>query len=305
MSNSTVGRSNEGSDWTFRLPRLAWPGFLRRLSPVKTISVGLLGLVAVGAFCFGLSQTRLFAVQRIDVNGLDYLNRSDVMTLAKVHSGEPMVAVSRHRVAKAISANPWVAHVSVYVSWPHVVTIDVTERRPIGQTQVANNQWVIVGTDGVVLQTMTKPVSGLPDLLGVSAPDRTGGRLASSAGDVVTVGEAMPPSLEPHVVQIQEQNNVLRLGLNTGAIVVLGDKSDLVDKLTAAATVVSNTDTTKISTLDVSSPHVPVATPVTAPKAPTANSTSTNSSGKSSTKSKATHSSTTTTSTTVAHKPLD
>jgi cell division protein FtsQ len=291
-SNDSAGRS----DWTVRMPRWHVPAWTRRLSPTKAAFTALAVLLAVCAFGYGMLQTSLFAVQRIDVNGLSHLQRSDVLALSHIKVGEAMISINQNQSEGRIEGNPWVQSAHVKDAWPHVVTINVVERTPVAQIQTADNRWAQVSSDGVVLAVGNAPTGGLPLILDIKPAVKPGGLLDSSTGALLNVAQLMPPSLQPHVRQMQNQSGTLRLGLDTGTIVILGDTSNMADKLMAAAAVVSQTDTTKLATLDVTSPHLPTGTPTQAATATAPTSSSDSSSATTSTTVTPTKSHTTTTS---------
>lgn len=250
------------SNWTLRMPRLAVPEWIRRLPSTRTAIIFAVAATAAVAFCYGLLQTSLFTVQRVDVNGLSHLQKNEVIALSRVKVGQALISVNDGKAAHRIESNPWVKSAHVTDNWPHAVTITVVERKPVAQVQTADNHWAQVSSDGVILESANAPANGLPVILDVKPAVKAGGLLDPSTGPLLNVARLMPPSLQPHVLQMQNQNGTLRLGLDTGTIVILGDTSNMGDKLMAAAAVVSQTDAKKLATLDVTSPHLPIGTPV-------------------------------------------
>jgi hypothetical protein len=83
---------------------------------------------------------------------------------------------------------------------------------------------------------------------------------------------------------MQDQGGVLRLGLDAGTVIVLGDANDLAEKLLSAASVIAHTDPKTLAELDVTSPRFPVARPVGQSQQQTLTKSSTSTTTKSTTK---------------------
>jgi cell division protein FtsQ len=254
---------------SFALPRgLSWRRVpIRTLAPTRfprrrVIVMTILWAAGILAFAGGLLQTKLFSVDRIDVSGSSQLSRDDVLSIAELKTGGSIAMVNAGNIEKRLEAHPWVLHARVDAKWPHVVSIVIVEQRAVAIAQTGDKKWVQLGPDGTVLSVADKPPVNLPAILHVSAPNEVGKLLDGSASKLLSAATLMPQSLQPLVMQMQDQNGVLRLGLTAGTIVTLGDSTNLNDKLMSAASVLSHTDPKTLAELDVSSPRFPVARPV-------------------------------------------
>lgn len=232
--------------------------FPRRRVVILTI-VWTAGIIA---FAAGLLQTKLFSVDRIDVAGSSHLSREDILSLAKLETGGSIASVNTSEAEKRLETHPWVLHARVDAEWPHVLSVTIVEQRAVALAQAGDKKWAQLGPDGTVLSVGDRPTAKLPALLNVSAPAEVGRMVDPSATKLMSVATLMPESLQPRVVQMEDKNGVLRLGLDAGTVVVLGDASSLNEKLMSAASVVSHTDPKTLAELDVSSPRFPVARPV-------------------------------------------
>jgi len=281
------------------------PESIRTAPKKKIAAIALASILGAGAFAAGLLRTHMFAIERIDVTGTAHMTPEEVLSASGLKNGSPLISVDESHIEHALESNPWVEQATVTESWPHVVKVAIVERVALVAAQTTDNKWAQIGPDGVVLSVTPKPVGKLPVALDVKAEPRPGARLDPSSANIMTVAEALPDSLRSRVTQMQWRDGTMRLGLDAGTVVVIGDMNELDEKLMAAASVLSHTDPKTIETLDVRSPHLPVATPKNksvpaATTATTAASKSTTSKSTTTTSTKPKNSTTTSVKTTVA-----
>jgi cell division septal protein FtsQ len=69
-------------------------------------------------------------IGEIAVVGNRHYQRSDILALARVHVGGPLLWVNRWSLAR-LTADPWIARVSVVRHWPDTLSITVWERTPV------------------------------------------------------------------------------------------------------------------------------------------------------------------------------
>lgn len=272
-----------GMHWRARHWRA--PGLSLARIPRKRIFVyavvWILGILAFGA---GLLQTKLFAVDRIDVTGTSHLSRDDVLNIAKLHTGGSISSVNTRKAEQRLETHPWVLHARVDAKWPHVIAVTIVEQRAVAIAQTPDKKWAQLGPDGTVLSVGDKPQANLPAVLNVSAPTDVGKKVDASANNLISVATLMPQSLQPRVVQMQDQGGQIRLGLDAGTVINLGDNKDLAEKLVSAASVISHTDPKTLAELDVTSPRFPVARPVGQSQQQTSPKSTTGTTQKSTTK---------------------
>lgn len=99
-----------------------------------------------------LASTRFWpTVERVEVSGQERYDRLDVMRLAQVAPGDPLLWVTRWRVA-GLDRDPWIARARVIRHWPDTVSIRVWEREPLaydGTTAYAPDGTVLPLPSGV------------------------------------------------------------------------------------------------------------------------------------------------------------
>ena len=86
-----------------------------------------------------LSGMTFFQLERIEVVNIHRLKRNDVVALTGVKPGDPMLRLDLRRIAEQVKKNPWIEKVQVRRNFPHTLTLEITEWRPVA---VANMGYI-------------------------------------------------------------------------------------------------------------------------------------------------------------------
>lgn len=194
---------------TNRTPRRAAPPKARRASfmdrlPVKSetvervVSRGLFATVAVAALgiawmvgvpgYLGTEAAKAagragFQVKRVEVNGVDRMDRLTVYGIALDQHSMAMPLVDLERVRGRLMEHGWIEDARVSRRLPDTLVVDILERKPAAIWQ--NNQKLsLVDAEGVVLERVDpKAMPDLPILVGSDAKQAAGefGRLVDRA----------------------------------------------------------------------------------------------------------------------------
>lgn len=147
-------------------------------------------IVALVALVALVTVTRFYpAIVRVEVIGNEHLSRADVLRLANVAPGDPLLWVTRHRVRRLLE-EPWVLQARITRHWPDTVALAIAERRPVLQ----GDDGIAWAADGVALRGADPERWGdLPRLEGWGTPrtDEALALLAMLAGRgarVITYG---------------------------------------------------------------------------------------------------------------------
>ncbi|MBI2370341.1 MAG: FtsQ-type POTRA domain-containing protein [Deltaproteobacteria bacterium] len=112
----------------------------------------VLGLTAGLALLAGardrLWHAGFFRVRVVEVEGAQKVARAELLDLAGVHAGEPLVGVDIAGVARQVQRHPWVAAVQVRRAFPDRLSLRVQERQPVAI--VSAQALYYVDSEGVV-----------------------------------------------------------------------------------------------------------------------------------------------------------
>ncbi|HEY8982867.1 MAG TPA: FtsQ-type POTRA domain-containing protein [Streptomyces sp.] len=147
----------------------------RRLRAVIA-SVAAAGLLGAGG-AWVLYGSPWLRVDHVSVSGTGVLTPQQVRDAAQVPLGTPLVSIDTDEIRSRLErALPRVDDVDVSRSWPHGVTLTVTERTPVLLIRWGSG-YTEVDDEGVRFATVPQPPKGAP-LLELSLTD--GGSTAAS-----------------------------------------------------------------------------------------------------------------------------
>lgn len=91
--------------------------------------IAVLVLLAALALAGGIAyNSNLFAIENVDVRGVDHLTESEMSQLAAVPSDTTLLRVDTDTIKKRLLQNAWVKDVSIERAFPNTLVINVTER---------------------------------------------------------------------------------------------------------------------------------------------------------------------------------
>lgn len=134
----------------------------RRLTRRGVIALLVVAALLAGAVAYLLYGSPWLRVRRIHVTGTRVLTTRQVEAASGVRAGEPMAAVDAGAVAARLrSALPRIASVRVTWSWPHAITLRVTERTAKALLEM-NGKFIEVDANGVRYATDATAPAGVP-----------------------------------------------------------------------------------------------------------------------------------------------
>jgi len=215
----------------------------------------LAGALAVAYFTW-FRHSSFVAVESVKVEGASSADREKVTAaLTNAAQGMSTLDVDSSELASAVSGFPTVASVSADPSFPHGLTVHVTERRPVLVASDGDNR-VPVAADGSLLSGVDASDSSLPTLNVDQIP--TAGRLGGEALDESRVVAAAPDPLRPLIAGITSTKDYgIVVTLRRGIAVRFGQSSQAQEKWAAAAAVLADPKVTTLGYVDVRVPSRP------------------------------------------------
>jgi cell division protein FtsQ len=216
------------------------------------VLVLLTAMAVAGGVTWALLGWSLFAVRSVVVTGARLVPDSEVLAVAEIRPGTPLIRVDTARIAGRVLTIQQVLAVQVSTSWPDRVVIVVQERTP-ALAVVVPRGFDLIDAYGVVVQLVqTRPVI-LP-VYTTSAP------VSSLRGDpdvsaAAAVLGQLPAALRPTVISVTAASpDQVTLQLRSGVTVVWGGPGDAAAKAKELAILMR----TRARYYDVSSPATAV-----------------------------------------------
>ena len=205
-----------------------------------------------GGVAWALLGSSLFAVRSVVVTGTRLVPESEVLAVADVQHGTPLIRVNTARIAARVLTITQVQAVRVSTSWPDRVVIAVRERTPALAVTVPGGFDLIDGYGVVVQSVHTRPALLPLYTTSASVSSLRGDPDVSAAAAVVS---GLPASLRPSVTSVTAPSpDQVTLRLSNGVTIVWGGANHAAAKARALAILLP----THARYYDVSSPDTAV-----------------------------------------------
>jgi cell division protein FtsQ len=226
-----------------RRPRARWVVVLLLLA-----AMGVAGCVT-----WALFDWSLFAVRSVVVTGTRLVPESEVLAVADVRPGTPLIRVSTARVAARVLTIRQVQGVRVTKVWPDRVVIAVRERTSALAVALPGGGFDLIDANGVIVQSAATRPAGLPIYTTTAAASSLRGDPDVAAAAAVLGG--LPASLRSSVTSvIVPSPDQVTLSLGSGVTILWGDAGDAAAKAKELAILMQ----THARSYDVSSPATAV-----------------------------------------------
>ena len=219
--------------------------------------VAALVVIAVLGSGWLLSRSALFDIDRIAVVGTSRLASDDVLAVAGVRVGEPMLAVTSGDVAGRVEALPWIKSASVSRSIGGRLTIIVTERSAVAVMTDEAGAPVLVDGSGHVLSAPGLNEGTVTTVEGITAGEV--GSVVDGASGALEVASLLTPGVRSRVTSVVVlPDGNLQLRLKPQGIVELGPPTDLAAKLASLTIVMGQVDQRDLARINLVNPETPV-----------------------------------------------
>jgi cell division protein FtsQ len=210
-------------------------------------------LLAVAGLIVFLWTGPLLAVGEVRVDGTTILPAEQVLQVAGVARGTPLLQVDVAGAGARVADLPQVASVEVTRGWPNSVVITVVERTPVAVVEQAGRRTLIDG-EGVPFDTISgEPPAGVVALdVADPGPDDPATEAALSA--IV----ALPDRVRERLVEVTARSpREITLRLDGGTTVLWGSGDKAAEKATVLTALLQQIESGSLEaagTLDVSTP---------------------------------------------------
>jgi cell division protein FtsQ len=249
----TEPRRRPAAGRTRRRPRRDTPGDRRRRLLVR----GGLAVAVLGLLAWLLWGSPVLAVSAVRVDGAGTLTATEVVSVAGVAEGTPLLRVDVEAAEARVARLPQVADVEVTRGWPRSVVVTIVERVPVAVVEEAGTR-SLVDRDGVLFDTVTgrPPAGAVPlDVADPGPEDR-----ATRAALLALV--ALPEEVRGDVADARATSaEDVRLTLEDGTTVLWGSAEEAGDKADTLVALLGQLQAGALEpaqTIDVSTPSAVV-----------------------------------------------
>ena len=232
----------------------------RRLVLIRT-SVVLLVMALIAGLSWLLFLSPVFRLQtdKIDVSGGNAWVSNDRVASIVAHQGDrSLLLISTNGVEQEISGMAGVTDAKVRKSFPHGLEVTFDAQEPTAVFKDAQDKLTAVDRQGRVLNTVSKPVKGVP-VIQVSTVNRA--QQDQAVRQTLRILSTMPEAMRHSVTKVTaETQDSITTELDQGNhVIIWGDGSDLKLKQAVVDKIIN--DPSKIGDkhqLDVSAPLRPI-----------------------------------------------
>ena len=200
------------------------PAARRRPRFCRSWRVAVAALAAVGIVAgatWALFGSRLLAVRSVVVTGTRLVPESEVLAVAGLKTGTPLIRVNTAQVAARVETIRQVASAQVTRSWPDRVVIVVRERTAALAVTTPGGGFDLVDADGVLVQWATRRPAHMPVYLTTASVVSLRGN--PDLGAAVAVLGELPGTLRASVTSVTAPTpDQVTLRLAGGATVLWG-----------------------------------------------------------------------------------
>jgi cell division protein FtsQ len=210
-------------------------------------------LVAAAVLLLGFAAWTIlfsswFAARQVAVVGERTLSADAVATAARVPVGTPLARLDLSQIEARVAALPAVGSVSVSRSWPHTVSIQITERQAVAAIR-RDGGWWVVDAHGVPFRRTAQRDQTVPL---VAVPPRAGGDAVEEAASVIS---SLPASLLAQTRRLTAHSmDSITLRLKDKSSVVWGNAAESDRKVEVLEAMLAHI---KAAQYDVSVPEQP------------------------------------------------
>lgn len=148
--------------------------FRRMLRKAARVCVGFILVTLVWTVYSELRELvtgmTLFSLERIEVSRMKRISRDEIIALAGVKLGDPMLSLDLRRMAEQMEKNPWIETLKVRRRFPGTLNIEITEREPVAVVNMGYLYYL--DAKGDIFKPLTEGDRlDFPILTGITAED--------------------------------------------------------------------------------------------------------------------------------------
>ncbi|HEU0303261.1 MAG TPA: FtsQ-type POTRA domain-containing protein [Gaiellaceae bacterium] len=202
--------------------------------------VGLALLAAAAGLYAAARQTSVFAIDRIEVEGLPPGAAARVRDALEPLAGTSLVAFGDTDGNRRLATVPLVARASYDRDFPHTLRVTVTAERPLALLRRGSAAWVVSENARVLRRVTTRPLPSLPRIwLPATADPIVGATMADDSASAVRALAAIATVALPVPIRsVRLVGGEVSVTLRSGTEVRFGSATRLPLKAAVAARII-------------------------------------------------------------------
>jgi cell division protein FtsQ len=182
---------------------------------------------------FAVLGSSLFEVTNLQISGAQRISQADLDAAVQRVEHRPVLLVDTHSVEAQLERSPWVREARVTTDFPHTASIEIRERVPLATYQGPDGRFRIIDVEGRVVDLIQNQPVEFMLVIGPGLNASPGTSAGAAFGHAAELVEALSPAVRSRTKSITvSDTGELSLNFDSGATVVLGAPTELLDKLT-------------------------------------------------------------------------
>ena len=170
----------------------------------------LVAMVVSAAFALAVLEAPFFEAENVQISGAARTSEGMVLQSLDIGEDQSLLLYDTAEGAERIAALPWVKAVEVTRQWPSTVRVVIRERAVSATVgSPSGREWVVLGEDGVVVESRMTPPTGVPLIVATSQiieSAQIGGQL-EGIERVLEITQDLPLQLDPWVTTWSVDND--------------------------------------------------------------------------------------------------
>jgi cell division protein FtsQ len=236
----------------------------RRGSPARTVALGAILLLSLGAMLWVYTGTGVLNVKQVEFVGNERLQAAYLRSLSGITTDTHLLRMNVGKVESALLSEPYVARADVSRHYPNKVIIAIVERRPSAYI-MQNNRYSLVDQEGMVLESVDAAPPGLVEIRDLALPPLLPGTEISGIefAEVTSLIGSLPQALRDRTEAVGLRGDGSLYISAGGTTVIYGEAEDFSRKNTIALMTLESLmqHYGAVEYIDVSYPEHPVIKP--------------------------------------------
>lgn len=119
--------------------------FLKCIMTIAFISI--LSIASIFAYDF-ITQNNFFNIKKEKISGTQRVLEKEILKLADLNSNENIFKINLYKIEKRIESHPWIQSAKVKRDLPSILSISITEHKPLAIMNIGGKASVLINTQG-------------------------------------------------------------------------------------------------------------------------------------------------------------